>query len=216
MLVMKNILTIIGLLLYLNGFSQNDYETYFMEDSISTMMRIQGVANSDTIRSRNGARFPANGVYRALTIAVNIIYDQTPSANPDTSSTSSVWPYTVVEGININQPSYLPNLFDVENSTPYNGTLTRLYAESSFISLILLSDYMVVNIKQSRVTPNGPNRINRFLLMNAVINYINDNGGLNAIYKNSMGIDTIADYDLHMMEAMVFTNHSSQTEKSIL
>lgn len=126
----------------LHGFAQNDYETYFVEDSVTIVMRMPGVVNSDTIRSQNGAVFPTHGVYRALTIAVNIIYDQTPDLNPE-KSTEGAWPYTIVEGINNNQPNYLLELFDVENLPPFNGILTRLYAESSFNNLILLSDFMV-------------------------------------------------------------------------
>jgi len=54
---MKKILIIIGLLLCLQGFAQIDYETYFIEDNISTMMRMPGVLSSDTIRSQNGQFF---------------------------------------------------------------------------------------------------------------------------------------------------------------
>lgn len=168
--------------------SQTDYETYCFSDNTSTMMQVSGTTNSDTIKSENGAEFPTKGTYRALTIAVNIIYDQTPGANPE-ANTNGTWGYTTTKGINNNPPNYLLNFFDVDNTIPYNGCVTRFYAESSFNQLILLSDYMIVNIKQSIITPyNFGGTFGKEDLRNAVISYINQNGGLNTLYNH----DTIS------------------------
>ncbi len=142
--------------------------------------------------SKNGSFFSPIGVYRTLTIAVNIIYDQTPNANPDTS-TAQPWSYTDIEGINNNPPNYLLNFFDVNNVAPYKGCVTRLYAESSFNQLILLSDYMIVNIKQSRITPNNPGKsFDTSILRDSVIQFINQNGGLNTLY----GHNNLSDFDM--------------------
>lgn len=188
---MKISITIIGLLLSVYVSSQISYETYCLYDNTTGIMHAPGTINSDTLRSKNGAIFPTTGTYRALTIAVNIIYDETPLADPK-KDPGGAWDTTSIEGINNNPPDYLLNFFDVNNVIPYNGCVTRLYAESSFNQLILLSDYMVVNIKQSRITPNNyggafyPSN-----LMDAVVNYINLNGGLNTLYNH----DSISDYD---------------------
>jgi len=188
---MRKTITIIGLFLSFYASSQMTYETYCYSNNGSTMMQAPGITNSDTLRSKNGATFPTNGTYRALTIAVNVIYDQTPGSNP-APSTSDAWGYTTTEGINNNPPNYLLNFFDVNNTSPYNGSVTRFYAESSFNQLIMLSDYMIVNIKQSRITPNSAGgSFTKYALMNAVISYINQSGGLHTLYNH----DSISDYD---------------------
>jgi hypothetical protein len=189
---MKKILSIIGLLLSFYVSSQITYDTYCFSNNGSTMMQASGITNTTTYYdSKNGATFPTNGIYRALTIAVNIIYDQTPTANP-APSTTDAWGYITTEGINNNSPNYLLNFFDVNNITPYNGCLTKFYAESSFNQLIMLSDFIVVNIKQSRITSNNSTGMfSKYTLMDAVINYINQNGGLQTLYNHN----SLSDYD---------------------
>lgn len=94
---------------------------------------------------------------------------------------------------------------DVNNVQPFNGCLTRLFAESSFNQLVLLSDYMVVNIKQSTITPNNSgSNFSYIQLMNSVASYINNNGGLNTLYNHN----SIFDFDF-------CTLSSSGVEKSI-
>lgn len=190
---MRKIISIIGLLLSFYASSQMTYETYCYSNNSSTIMQAPGTisASTTTYRSKNGAIFPTNGTYRALTIAVNIIYDQTPNFNPEPNASAS-WSYTTNEGINNNPPSYLLNFFDVNYTTPFYGCVTRFYAETSFNQLILLSDYLVVNIKQSRITPNSPgNSFSKYTLMNAVISYINQSGGLQTLYNHN----NLSDYD---------------------
>ena len=182
-------------------YSQFPFESYYLDDNHSTL-RSSSLVNFD---SRNGYDFPTKGVYRALTIAVNIIYDQTPLADPAPRTTNTAWDYTSVEGININPPSYLLQLMDVNNVQPFNGCLTRLFAESSFNQLVLLSDYMVVNIKQSTITPNNSgSNFSYIQLMNSVASFINNNGGLNTLYNHN----SIFDFDF-------CTLISSGVEKSI-
>lgn len=175
---MRTTLIIIYLLLSLYLSSQTNYETYCYSNNTTIAMQTPEALTISTYNSKNGAIFSTNGVYRALTIAVNIIYDQTPSLNP-APSTTGAWGYTTIEGINNNAPNYLLNFFDVDNSTPYNGCVTRLYAESSFNQLIMLSDFMVVNIKQSSITPNNfGSTFSKYTLMDKVISFINQSGGL--------------------------------------
>ncbi|MDO9153230.1 MAG: hypothetical protein Q7U47_05905 [Paludibacter sp.] len=206
---MKQTISIIGLLLSFYVSSQTNYDTYCFSNNGSTMMQVSGTTNSDTLKSKNGAIFPTKGTFRALTIAVNIIYDQTPGYNP-APNTNDAWGYTTTEGINNNPPNYLLNFFDVNNTTPYSGCVTRFYAESSFNQLIMLSDFMVVNIKQSRITPNnfgGTFSYNG--LMDSVISFINLYGGLNTLYNH----DSINDYDFCTLSNKGLVKPSSADNK---
>ncbi|MEI8274224.1 MAG: hypothetical protein WCG08_16545 [Paludibacter sp.] len=90
--------------------------------------------------------------------------------------------------INVYPPTYFQKIFDTDIRTnyDYNGNVTRFYAESSFNQLLMLGDFMVVNIKQSLITPtNYASGFNYIQLMNAVISYINDNGGLNTVFSHN-------------------------------
>lgn len=86
---MKKIISIIGLFLSFYTSAQINYETYCYSNNSSRMMQAPGSTSTDTLRSKNGAIFPTNGTYRALTIAVNIIYDQTPWNNPAPSTSDA-------------------------------------------------------------------------------------------------------------------------------
>jgi hypothetical protein len=147
----------------------------------------------ETFSSANGVALPTQGTIRGLTIFVNILYDQTPQSDPYPVS-NTIWPIDTTSSINVKPPTYMQNLFDTNPSSSgqYNGIVTRLYAESSFNQLILLSDFMVVNIKQSQITPNNSGAsFNRDTLRNVVIRYINNNNGLQAYY----GHNNLTDYD---------------------
>ncbi|MDR2056789.1 MAG: hypothetical protein LBP83_00595 [Dysgonamonadaceae bacterium] len=187
---MKQLLIIIFLSVSTNLFSQIDYCEVFSEanDEENTLRA------GETYHSNNGTTLPTQGTLRGLTVFVNIIYDQTPQNDPHLNSTSTIWPADTKSSINACPPVYMLNLFDVNTSSSgqYNGVVTRLYAESSFNQLILLSDFMVVNIKQSQISPNNPgSSFNEIILRNSVITYINNNGGLQAIY----GHNNLVDYD---------------------
>lgn len=146
-----------------------------------------------TYKSSNGDDFPTKGQFRVLTVFVNIIYDQTPLKDPNQNSTSNTWRPNTTSSINSHAPSYLLDLFDTEiKPTGYKGIITRFYAEASFNQFILLSDYIIINIKQSQITPNNPgSSFTRSELMNKVIAYINNNGGFRTYY----GHNNISEYD---------------------
>ena len=150
---------------------------------------IQPMSLSSTLyKSSYGHGLPTKGVMRGLTIFVSIIYDQNDTIDQRVSTGSMHWQRDITSSINNPNvmPTYLLDLFDTQINPTYNGIITRLYAEASFDSLILLSDFIVVNIKQSQITPNNP-RANFSMsdLTRAVITYINQNGGLNAIYGHN-------------------------------
>jgi hypothetical protein len=187
------------LLISANMFSQTDMmDCYAFAEQDNTAYIGLNMSPTNTTTdyydSRNGAYFPTTGTFRVLTIFVNVIYDVTPNIDPFPNSASPVWASSTVEGININPPSYMSNLYDVniQPSGIYNGSATRLYAESSFNNLILLSDFIVVNIKQSQITITSTSESGKLKdLLTSVVSYINNHGGFQTYYGHNL----LSDYD---------------------
>jgi len=141
--------------------------------------------------SYNGATFSPVGTFRFLNIYVNIVYDQTPNANP-LSDTTHFWMPDTTGIINCGVPKNLLGLMDTAVSISYNGFITKYFHESSFGKLIILGDGMMVNILQSEITPKiAGKEFSAYELSNALISLINREGGVNAIY----GYNSISDYD---------------------
>ena len=189
---------IYGLLLLLvvsfKLFSQEEFDCSVFEDQANTqtteMSKIVTL-NSNIYKSSDGVYFPTQGTFRALTIFVNIIYDQTPTMDPCFNSSSAVWSSSLNNVINENPPSYMLNLFDKEIMPTSIGVVTRLYAESSFNQLMILSDFIIVNINQSQITPNNSGEsFSIGVLVNKVISYINNNG-----FQTYYGHNNAAEYD---------------------
>jgi hypothetical protein len=100
-----------------------------------------------------------NGKYHYLNIFVNVIYDVHPEYN-DQFSNPTFWPPVTdpsLEGINTAAiPIYLLDFMDtVYLPGQLHGTCTRLYGESSFDSLQITGDFVVVNIRESTVLSQG-------------------------------------------------------------
>jgi hypothetical protein len=150
------------------------------------------------LRSSNGNMINPHGQYRVLNLFINIIYDETPHIDP-IQKPNDIWPEAIQEGINTDAPAYLEQFMDTEfYASGGYGVMTRLYRESSFDRLVLLGDFMVVNIRQSEI-PKSNDRyfgkeLGQFsltLLVRAAISLINENGGLKTIY----GHNDMAEYD---------------------
>jgi len=138
-----------------------------------------------TTKSWDGYMISPYGSYGSLNLFINIIYDQTPNYDPYPNP-NGMWNPSTIEGINTNLPTYLLGFMDIGLSPSVNGTFTRKYYESSFGQLIVSGDFIVINIKQSRITPNNPGAtFNYTALIQAAINMINTNGGLNTVYGNN-------------------------------
>ncbi len=154
----------------------------------------ESARNSElTFNSIDGYRLHPVGKYRFLTIMVNIIY-------PDTDKDpypgrNRVWDPAYKEGINNESiPVYLEDLLDIEyDPDNVNGMMTRLYHESSFGNLIILGDFIVVNIKLETLNPQGGGfHIANSEIIDNIFELINKNGGLdNTLY----GYNSIDDYD---------------------
>ena len=147
----------------------------------------------DQVSSQNGYRMFPQGNYRVLNIFVNIIYDQTPERDPLKDNFEDPWPSVTKAGLNESIPTYLSEFLDTDfaENKRLNGTMTRLYFESSFGALLILGDFVVVNILQSDLSSKteGQNFDYR-KLVSKVVAQINQEG-LHTIY----GHDEIADYD---------------------
>ncbi len=167
--IMKRTLVFILLSIAFHGFSQGTYKTYY------------------------GDYMSPTGTLRALNIFINIIYDQTPGEDPLAGKSTPLWMPGKVNSINSNPPAYLDEFMDNEFDPDHlKGSFTRRFAEASFNRLIVLGDFMVVNIAQSRITPSKPGGgFGYTRLAEEAIMLINENGGLQTIHHH----DSITDYD---------------------
>lgn len=131
--------------------------------------------------------------FRVLNFFINIIYDQCENCDPyeDPAKTPN-WIPGPPNTINTNPPAYLANFMDSDLGTELHGTYTKRYASASFNKFIILGDNVVVNIAQSRVTPNNTNGYFGYTkLLDAAVSLINEYGGLTTIN----GHNSISDYD---------------------
>lgn len=144
--------------------------------------------------SWDGNGISPNAKVRCLNIFVNIIYDQHPEY--DTSFTNTLfWPPVTdpsQEGVNNTAiPVYLLDWMDtLYVPSQLHGICTRLYGESSFDSLRIIGDFVVVNLRESTVLVNNSNSFTCWGIERTAINLINVNG-LQTIY----GHNKISDYD---------------------
>lgn len=104
--------------------------------------------------SWDGNGMASNAQVKILNVFVNVIYDVHPEEN--SVETQTDWPPVtdaVLEGVNnASIPDYLLDFFDtVYVSGQLHGCITRLYGESSFDSLQLTGDAVVVNVLESSV-----------------------------------------------------------------
>ena len=140
--------------------------------------------------SWDGYGISPNSKFRALSVFINVIFDVNPNFY-DSVPPSQYWGQASVEGVNNEAiPTYLLDFVDTAyNLSNLHATMTRLYGESSFDSLQIISDFVVVNVKESRVL-NTYNSFNYNTIGNTAINIINQNG-LQTLYHH----DSIDDYD---------------------
>ncbi len=116
-------------------------------------------------RSWEGRGIRSDEKIHYLNIFVNIIYDVHPECN-DQFQNSQFWPSIsdpALEGINnAAVPTYLLDWMDtVYVPGQLHGSCTRLYGESSFDSLQITGDFIVVNLRESTVLNHGSfNRYN--------------------------------------------------------
>jgi len=79
---MKKIITLLfSVFLFVNMYSQIDVQFSCLVEEPDQLLRSANVSNG-LYNSSNGVGLPTHGVIRALTIFVNIIYDQNPDGDP--------------------------------------------------------------------------------------------------------------------------------------
>ena len=158
---------------------------------LTLLLMLFAVAMSAQKNSWDGWMLKPRGEIRMLNFFVNIIYDVSPEREKPFAKTNH-WNMVLLESINQNPPDYLLRLVDTVY-TPGNlyGCITRLYGESSFDELQITGDFVVVNIKESRVLKLGS--FNESNIENAAIDFINEQGGLQTMY----GHNDISYYDIN-------------------
>jgi hypothetical protein len=124
------------------------------------------------------------------------MYDVHPGEDPFSNQKGKdiVWGKAESEGINMNIPQYLTDFLDVNYNGPesIHGMMTRLFAESSFNTLILTGDFIVVNIMESRMGDNG---FSWRALADTAVSMINQAGGVNNCLLFTQETRSINDYD---------------------
>lgn len=180
--------------------------------ALTYTMLIAGGSNTSTpaIRSWDGYIIPPKGKHHILIIYVNIIYD---TAVSDPVASNNIWPQSQAEGINVDTaswPVYINDLIDAEYlHGQTHGMLTRLFAESSFDSLIITGDCMVVNLKHSTIS-NGA-KFDNIALFDTVVSIINQHGGLNTIHGKS-SITDFSNIDSTRFDCVTFIVRNSTTD----
>ena len=142
--------------------------------------------------SWDGQGLSPNAQLRVLNIFVNIIYD----VHPDTNKIESIyWPQvtdTLKEGVNVTGtiPTYLLDFMDTSYvcGNPH-GCIMRLYGESSFDTLQIVGDFIVVNVRERRVIDTY-HSFQPTSIVKAAVDVINEQG-FNTIY----GHNDISYYD---------------------
>ena len=156
---------------------------------LSVMLLLFAVAAFAQRNSWDGWMVKPRGEIRMLNFFVNIIYDVHPEREKPFAKTNH-WNMVLLESLNQNPPDYLLRLMDtVYNPNNLYGCITRLYGESSFDELQITGDFVVVNIKESRVLKLGS--FNESNIENAAVDFINEQGGLQTMY----GHNDISYYD---------------------
>jgi hypothetical protein len=162
------------------------------------------------IRSWDGYIIPPKGHHHILIIYVHIIYDTTVS---DPVSGNDIWPQSQTEGINVDTaswPVYINDFIDMEYLPGQtHGMLTRLFAESSFDSLIITGDCMVVNLKHSTIS-NG-DKFDNIALFDTVVSFINQQGGLNTLNGNN-SIANFSNIDSTRFDCVKFIVRNSKSD----
>lgn len=156
---------------------------------LSVLLMLFAVAVFAQRNSWDGWMVKPRGEIRMLNFFVNIIYDVHPEREKPFAKTNH-WNMVLLESLNQNPPDYLLRLMDtVYNPNNLYGCITRLYGESSFDELQITGDFVIVNIKESRVLKLGS--FNESNIENAAVDFINEQGGLQTMY----GHNDISYYD---------------------
>ena len=158
---------------------------------LSVLLMLFAVVLMAQKNSWDGWRIKPRGEIRMLNIFVNIIYDVNPEREKPFAKVNH-WNTVLLESINQNPPDYLLRLMDtVYDKGNLYGCITRLYGESSFDELQITGDFVVVNLRESRVLKLGS--FNESNIEKATVAFINEQGGLQTMYRHN----DISYYDIN-------------------
>lgn len=185
-------------------FSSTKYHKYMKKTLLLLLWAFPALLFGQA-HSWDGKRIASNAQIRCLNIFVNIIYDLHPEYN-ESFSDDTYWPPVMnpdLEGVNNTAlPKYLLDWMDtVYIAGRTHGYCTRLYGESSFDSLQITSDFVVVNLRESTVCPQPWTYFTLHYIGKAAVDLINEKG-LQTIY----GHNKISDYDYDQDGKIDFLN----------
>ncbi len=151
------------------------------------------VKGQTTYKTFYGYDISPKDTIHALSIFINIVFDQCSACDPLYYIPTPNWPAGPPNTVNTSPPVYLANFMD-RNFNPNNiqGTFTKRFAEASFNNFIVVGDFINVNIAESKISPSIVDTFfSEQLMLDSVIALINQNGGLQTHY----GHNTISYYD---------------------
>lgn len=170
--------------------------------TILIFLQLLSYGQSTIYHSWDGKDIANNSKLMTLNIFVNVIYDE----HPDTNKVDTTfWPEvtdTLKEGVNREGtiPSYLLDFMDtVYVCGNTHGCMTRLYGESSFDSLQITGDFIVVNVRESRVL-NTYHQFKYNYIVKTAVDVINDRG-----FSTLYGHNSINYYDYKNNNQFYFT-----------
>ena len=156
-----------------------------------TLFCILPLYSQQNVRSWDGNGISPTARIRTLNIFANIIFDV--DATMDPVGDSPYWhkiTNPALAGINVpgTIPSYLLDYMDtvyVPGKT--HGIITRIFGESSFDSLQITGDFVVVNLLQSRMYATfGKGNVFSFdKILTVCLEMINETGGLSTLYGHN-------------------------------
>lgn len=162
--------------------------------ALIVIMLVAGSLSAQTIySSRNGYIISPHMKMRMLNLFVNIIYDQTPERDPMKNDNQYQWKPGKPNSINSNVPAFLKGFMDPDyTGQPLKSIISGYFFESSLGNFICLGDFVMVNVLQSRITPDKPGRsFSQAEIVKQAIIIINENGGLQTVF----GHNHISDFD---------------------
>lgn len=155
---------------------------------------------NDIFHSWDGTGISPNSSFRVLNIFANIIFDVDSTMDPVNTS-DTCWPRITnpaKAGINVSGtiPSYLLNLEFMDTAYACGqtkGCITRIFGESSFDSLQIIGDFVVVNLLQSRMIERfGTGNIYSFVnILQLCSEMINETGGLSTLFGHNRRMDYV-------------------------
>ena len=165
--------------------------------------------------SWDGISMKPDARIRSLNFFINIIYDAYPEDDPLAGDRNGSWPSAFNEGINNEAvPVYLKERTFLDTgyvSGRLRGCMTRVYGEASFGALQLTGDFVVINIRESRILKSSDGYFDEESIISAALDYLNAKG-----FRTLYGHDAAKDYgitDGRIAHTVLFPQHHPEQRR---